>query len=204
MIAGKRYFGLNVDIWSCGVILFAMICGYLPFEDPNTSALYKKIMNAEYEIPRFVSADAADLMRCILNTDPTQRYTISDIRKHVWYNQVRSKEREGIVVGVNPIPVDPQILQQMSPFDFDLEEAQKALEANKHNHTTTTYFLLMKKHIEAGGKSIADLNSEEYDPQLFIRPPHIPGFGGRGDPFGSSTRATASSSTAHRTLSTLV
>ena len=71
MIAGKRYYGLNVDIWSCGVILFAMICGYLPFEDPNTSALYKKIMNADYEIPRFVSADASDLMRCILNTDPT-------------------------------------------------------------------------------------------------------------------------------------
>ena len=126
MIAGKRYLGLNVDIWSCGVILFAMVCGYLPFEDPNTSALYKKIMNADYEIPRFVSPEAADLMRCILNTDPTQRYTIADIRKHSWYNQVRSREREGIVVGVNPIPVDPVILQQMGAFEFDLEEAQQA------------------------------------------------------------------------------
>ena len=48
MIAGKKYHGANVDIWSCGVILFALICGYLPFEDPNTSCLYKKILNAEY------------------------------------------------------------------------------------------------------------------------------------------------------------
>mmetsp|Transcript_19611 Transcript_19611/g.14326 ORF Transcript_19611/g.14326 Transcript_19611/m.14326 type:complete len:170 (+) Transcript_19611:361-870(+) len=40
MIAGKRYFGGNVDIWSCGVILFALICGHLPFEDPNTTNLY--------------------------------------------------------------------------------------------------------------------------------------------------------------------
>ena len=48
MIAGKRYAGLPADIWSCGVILFAMVCGYLPFEDPNTNVLYKKIMNADY------------------------------------------------------------------------------------------------------------------------------------------------------------
>ena len=44
MIAGKRYFGSQVDIWSCGVILYALICGYLPFEDPNTTNLYKKIL----------------------------------------------------------------------------------------------------------------------------------------------------------------
>ena len=46
MIAGKRYFGSNVDIWSCGVILFALLCGYLPFEDPNTANLYKGIGQA--------------------------------------------------------------------------------------------------------------------------------------------------------------
>lgn len=55
MIAGKKYEGLAADIWSCGVILFAMICGYLPFEDPNTASLYKKITSGEYKIPKFVS-----------------------------------------------------------------------------------------------------------------------------------------------------
>ncbi len=43
MIQGKRYSGYMVDIWSCGIIMFAMICGYLPFEDPVTNNLYKKI-----------------------------------------------------------------------------------------------------------------------------------------------------------------
>lgn len=70
MIAGKKYSGLMSDIWSCGVILFAMVCGYLPFEDPNTNLLYKKILNADFTIPSFVSDDCRDLMLKILNTDP--------------------------------------------------------------------------------------------------------------------------------------
>lgn len=70
MIAGKRYQGLNVDIWSCGVILYALLCGYLPFEDPNTANLYKKILAGDYTIPKFVSAEAKDLIKNILNTDP--------------------------------------------------------------------------------------------------------------------------------------
>lgn len=55
MIAGKKYDGLQVDLWSAGVILFAMVCGTLPFEDPNTSALYKKILTLNYKIPSHVS-----------------------------------------------------------------------------------------------------------------------------------------------------
>jgi len=51
MVAGKKYNGLHVDIWSSGVILFAMICGYLPFEDPNTATLYKKILSGQFSSP---------------------------------------------------------------------------------------------------------------------------------------------------------
>ena len=44
MIAGKKYLGNNVDIWSCGIIMYALICGYLPFDDPNTANLYKVLI----------------------------------------------------------------------------------------------------------------------------------------------------------------
>jgi 5'-AMP-activated protein kinase catalytic alpha subunit len=70
MIAGKKYQGLNADIWSCGVILFAMICGYLPFEDPNTSVLYKKITAGDFNIPKFVSPLAREFLQRLLTTDP--------------------------------------------------------------------------------------------------------------------------------------
>lgn len=70
MIAGKRYNGLYADIWSSGVVLFAMICGYLPFEDPNTSALYKKIMAGDFNIPKFVSPLAREMLHGLLTIDP--------------------------------------------------------------------------------------------------------------------------------------
>ena len=50
IIAGKEYFGPLADIWSIGVILFALVCGFLPFEDSNTADLYKKILSGEYNI----------------------------------------------------------------------------------------------------------------------------------------------------------
>jgi len=56
MIAGKYYKGLRVDIWSCGVIMYALLCGYLPFEDKNTKVLYKKILSGEYKLPKFIKS----------------------------------------------------------------------------------------------------------------------------------------------------
>lgn len=50
-----------------------MTCGYLPFEDPNTALLYKKILNCEYECPDHVSDSCRSLLTCILNTDPNKR-----------------------------------------------------------------------------------------------------------------------------------
>ena len=95
MIAGKDYNGLKVDIWSCGVILYAMLCGYLPFEDPNTDKLYKKILNCEYSFPSYIKYEAKDLIQKILNTNPEQRYTLQQIREHPWFvdNLKKYKDR---------------------------------------------------------------------------------------------------------------
>lgn len=85
MIAGNRYHGLKSDIWSCGVVLYAMLCGFLPFEDQKTSNLYKKILSAEYSLPKFLSSDAKDIIQKIFVTDPEKRITIEELRLHRWY-----------------------------------------------------------------------------------------------------------------------
>ena len=62
MIAGKRYHGPTVDVWSMGVILYATVCGFLPFEDDNTSKLYEKILKGQYAVPDFISAEACPVV----------------------------------------------------------------------------------------------------------------------------------------------
>lgn len=153
MIAGKRYNGLQTDIWSSGVVLFAMACGYLPFEDPKTSQLYKKILNADYQIPKFVSADLKDLMTRILNTDPEERITISEIRQHPWFRIVKenAEGREpGLYPGLQKMPYNSELLAQIvQDYAFEMDYSIKCLESNRHNHITATYHLLNKRNKRA-------------------------------------------------------
>jgi len=67
MIRGNRYNGLLTDVWSAGIILFAMVCGYLPFEDQDTTQLYEKIKEGKYRLPKHASEEFKDLLQNVLN-----------------------------------------------------------------------------------------------------------------------------------------
>ncbi|KAM3141666.1 hypothetical protein pb186bvf_006271 [Paramecium bursaria] len=181
MIQGLKYTPIKVDIWSCGVILFASLCGYLPFEDQHTPQLYKKILSGTYNYPspNHVSREAVDLISKILNVDPHSRFGIQEIKNHPWYRTYRRSYDipPGIVVGYNRMPIDYEILKQLENFSINIDNAQKCLDANRHNSVTTFYHLLLKRHLQNGGKSTADLNSESFDISLLepkprpIKPP---------------------------------
>ena len=114
MINGQRYHGLNTDIWSSGVVLFAMVAGCLPFEDKHTGRLYEKIRKTEYTMPAGFSDKLKDLIKCILVVDPNKRYNVSDIRAHPWYNLVDPQEKTGTIIGRMDIPIDEGILQRVA------------------------------------------------------------------------------------------
>ncbi|CAD8061097.1 unnamed protein product [Paramecium primaurelia] len=168
MIQGNKYNSLLVDIWSCGVILFASICGYLPFEDVNTSALYKKILHGEYQIPNFVSPEGTHFLKGILNINPERRFNLEQIKSHPWFKLFRRSHSipQGIIIGYHRIPIDNNIVQQLKELGFNEDYAKICLDANKQNNVTTSYFLLMKRHLMNGGISTADINSVYFDQKL--------------------------------------
>ena len=79
------YDGFKVDIWCCGIILYAMICGYLPFEGDSNDILFKNILNCDPEFPEFLSDTSKDIITKILNPDPDGRITIDEIKNHEFY-----------------------------------------------------------------------------------------------------------------------
>lgn len=105
MILGKKYNGLYVDIWSSGIILFAMVFGYLPFDDPNTDILYKKITDGKFSLPSSASERFRDLIKKILVTDPSKRIGLDGIKAHPWFNLITPKLCQGIFIKKYMIPV---------------------------------------------------------------------------------------------------
>ena len=79
------YAGLEVDVWSCGVILYALLCGSLPFDDESIPNLFKKFKSGMYSLPSHLSQLARNLIPRMLEVDPMKRITIPEIRLHPWF-----------------------------------------------------------------------------------------------------------------------
>ena len=85
MVSGNKYNGFKTDIWAIGIVLYAMIVGYLPFEDSDNNILFQKILDCDIEFPDYLSELSIDIIKKILNVDCDERYSISDIKKHQFY-----------------------------------------------------------------------------------------------------------------------
>ena len=155
------YVGHPVDVWSTGVTLFAMICGFLPFEHANTSALYKKIIAGEYALPPFLSREAKDLLKRLLTTEPTRRISLEHAASHPWCAHAAdavlqpSQHATGVARLAAESDADGSILQQMeSEWGYSLMVVAKDIAEGKHSEASATYWLLRLRALRSGGAAV--------------------------------------------------
>lgn len=150
LLAHKKY-GSKVDVWSIGVNMYAMLTGNLPFtvEPFNIKSLYNKMMKNEMNaIPEHLSKSGEELLRKLLNPDPTKRISLKEAMEHPWLN-------EGYANPLKPFPypnkptedqVNPTILRYMnSNMEFNVNEIAENIKSNKPSSSLATYYLLLNK-----------------------------------------------------------
>ena len=153
IIQGKKYSGVAIDLWASGIILFSMLCGYLPFDDKDNEVLFRKILKCKYDFPKNkkynISDNAKDLIRKILTVDPKKRITLEEILEHPFLANGNKKYKETVNTDINK--QDKLIIDYMvnvMKISNNGNIIRKDLNDNRHNNITTTFHLLKKKYNE--------------------------------------------------------
>ncbi|KAJ1981596.1 Protein kinase [Dimargaris xerosporica] len=153
VINGHFYSGPEVDVWSCGVILYVLLCGKLPFDDESIPKLFKKISSGVFSMPGYLSPEAQELLRRMLVVKPLDRITIPEIRNHPWflkglpeYLQPLAREDVDTTAGINM----DYVAQLVRKLSYGQQEILTALREPQYNPATN--------HIKVAYQLVADQN----------------------------------------------
>ncbi|XP_059317960.1 CBL-interacting protein kinase 2-like [Lycium ferocissimum] len=122
VINRKGYDGAKADIWSCGVILFVLLAGYLPFQDSNLMEMYGKIRKAEFKCPNWFPSEVRKLLSRILDPNPHTRISIAKIKENSWFKKRLDSRNAGTKLEEKEkINVDANTLDSISLSESKLE-----------------------------------------------------------------------------------
>ncbi|XP_041075105.1 serine/threonine-protein kinase BRSK2 isoform X8 [Polyodon spathula] len=155
VIRGEKYDGRKADVWSCGVILFALLVGALPFDDDNLRNLLEKVKLGVFHMPHFIPPDCQNLLRGMIEVDATKRLTLEQIQKHTWYiggkNEPEPEQPIPRKVSIRSLPsaddIDPDVLESMHSLGCfrDKNKLMKDLLSEEDNQEKMIYFLLLDR-----------------------------------------------------------
>ncbi|XP_011667004.1 serine/threonine-protein kinase BRSK2 isoform X3 [Strongylocentrotus purpuratus] len=158
VIRGEKYDGRKADVWSAGVILYALLVGALPFDDDNLRNLLEKVKRGVFHIPHFVPPDCQNLLRGMVEVNADKRLTLSQIQRHPWYvlgtrneNQPESDIPKKHHIKIPPIlgdeDVDPDVIGSMTSLGCfkDRPKLLRNLLSPHHNSEKVIYSLLLDR-----------------------------------------------------------
>ncbi|XP_063325995.1 serine/threonine-protein kinase BRSK2-like isoform X10 [Pelmatolapia mariae] len=155
VIRGEKYDGRKADAWSCGVILFALLVGALPFDDDNLRNLLEKVKLGVFHMPHFIPPDCQNLLRGMIEVDPIKRLTLEQIQKHTWYlagkNEPEPEQPIPRKVAIRTLAsveeIDPDVLESMHSLGCfrDKDKLTKDLLSEDDNQEKMIYFLLLDR-----------------------------------------------------------
>ncbi|XP_039696316.1 serine/threonine-protein kinase BRSK2 [Pteropus medius] len=155
VIRGEKYDGRKADVWSCGVILFALLVGALPFDDDNLRQLLEKVKRGVFHMPHFIPPDCQSLLRGMIEVDAARRLTLEHIQKHTWYiggkNEPEPEQPIPRKVQIRSLPsledIDPDVLDSMHSLGCfrDRNKLLQDLLSEEQNQEKMIYFLLLDR-----------------------------------------------------------
>ncbi|XP_026095171.1 serine/threonine-protein kinase BRSK2-like isoform X2 [Carassius auratus] len=155
VIRGEKYDGRKADVWSCGVILFALLVGALPFDDDNLRNLLEKVKLGVFHMPHFIPPDCQNLLRGMIEVNSGNRLTLELIQKHTWYmggkNEPEPEQPVVRKVAIRSVPsaddIDPDVLESMHSLGCfrDKNKLMKDLLSDDENQEKMIYFLLLDR-----------------------------------------------------------
>ncbi|KAG9033336.1 Protein kinase [Tulasnella sp. UAMH 9824] len=199
VISGKLYAGPEIDVWSCGVILYVMLCGRLPFEDENVPQLFHKISSGIYHLPTYLSPDAKSIIQGMLAVDPVKRLTVPEILSLPWFNvdlpaylRAQPQQHTGPLLGTLSSLISPQpqtdkevkglgkinqlVVDELAgSLGLPREEIEAAIVKDNDNAVKIAYMLCNDRRRTV--RELTDLKEEDEEKEeTIIKPYWSPGY----------------------------
>ncbi|KAJ7760472.1 Pkinase-domain-containing protein [Mycena metata] len=161
IVSAKAYNGSAADIWSCGVILHALLAGRLPFDDEDLGVLLEKVKIGSFDMPDDIDPLAQDLIKKMLTANAEDRITMPDVLLHPFYTSIKPKATSSTIPALDRIAlpigslasIDPDIFANLRTLWHGVPDAEivESLRNGAQNWQKGVYHLLIEyrnKHFE--------------------------------------------------------